>query len=81
MGTRLLAQELFLKGISKEIMDLVLVEGDFTDEVEVAKEALERKLRSWKLLDPQTLKRRVYGFLGRRGFSFDVIAKVIESLE
>jgi regulatory protein len=69
-GKRLLRLELWKKGIKKEIIDQVT--GEFCrNEDKSALELLERIKRKYKNLDPQVAKRRMYGYLLRRGFSYE----------
>lgn len=65
-----LRNELFKKGIKKEIIDRLLSEFN---ELELAKNIAERWLRSHKHLSQLLLKRRLFGFLARRGISYDTI--------
>jgi regulatory protein len=43
------------------------------DESEQAREAAARKLRTLSKLEPQVAKRRLYGFLARKGFGAEAI--------
>ncbi len=40
----------------------------------------ERKARSYATLDPATFRRRLSGFLLRRGYGYDVVSKVVKRL-
>ncbi|OGE64917.1 hypothetical protein A3I48_03760 [Candidatus Daviesbacteria bacterium RIFCSPLOWO2_02_FULL_36_7] len=78
-GIRVIKAELYQKGIDKEIMEQVIsgqVTGD--SEEELAKQALEKKLKYWKNLNSLELKKKSYEFLARRGFEYDVIEKIIK---
>lgn len=69
-GKRLLRQELWKKGIKKEIIDQVT--GELCrEEDKSALELLEKIKKKYKNLDPQVAKRRMYGYLLRRGFSYE----------
>lgn len=74
-GERGLSYELRQKGISDEVIALVLEE---LDEESSALRAVEPKLARWLTLDEQAMKRKINGFLGRRGFSYDAIRAVVE---
>lgn len=81
MGERLLEQELRLKGVKKETIREA-VEG-LGDEGERALSLSWAKVERMKSLDKETVKRRLVGFLQRRGFTgeivYEVIQKVLES--
>ena len=69
-GKRLLRQELWKKGIKKEIIDRVT--GELCgEEDKSALELLERIKKKYQNLDPQVARRRMYGYLLRRGFSYE----------
>lgn len=76
---RLLKLELARKGIAGEIIDEVLEKEEIPDEIELAKTALRRKFKSISGLSDQQL-RRIYGFLGRRGFSWTSVKRAIDEV-
>ena len=65
----LLRRELSQKGIDDEVIDTVL-EG--VDDEHLARCSIEKKLNQWIKLDPVTFKKRLIGFLQRRGFSLSI---------
>lgn len=69
-GRRLLRQELWKKGIRKEIIDRV-TDQLCQDENKSALEVLEKANRRYKNLEPQVARRRMLGLLVRRGFSYE----------
>lgn len=75
-GIRALKMELFQKGIDKEIIDELLV--DSTNEEELAKTALEKKIKSWKNLESLETRKKATDFLLRHGFDYSIIKSVIE---
>jgi len=78
-GMRVIKQELFQKGISKEIIEEILSRNSLaTSEEIVAQQLLERKLRQWKNLLPSEFKKKAYDFLLRRGFEYEVVRSVVE---
>jgi len=77
-GKKLLRQELWKKGIKKEIMDKVIQEL-CQDEDKSAIELLERVKKRYKNLEPQVTKRRMYGYLLRRGFSYETINQAMRN--
>lgn len=91
-GMRLIAQELKAKGISDELVKPLLVkkggqyfsdrnENDTDDEETLARRAIARKLPLWKKLPKPERKKKIYGFLGRRGFESDTIAHIIDEVD
>jgi len=80
-GIRAIKTELFQKGIDREIIEKALsVKGEGESEEELAKKALERKLRSWKSLEPQASRKKAYEYLMRKGFEYEIVKDVIENL-
>ncbi|QQG43618.1 MAG: RecX family transcriptional regulator [Candidatus Daviesbacteria bacterium] len=80
-GVRVLKQELFQKGINKEIIEEVINDtGYVISEAELAKQALEKRMKIWKNLPTLEFKKKAYEFLTRRGFEFSVIKEVVENV-
>lgn len=77
-GKVALRQELFQKGIDREIIDEVLDQTTNEEEEELAKQALEKKMRIWKNLELQKLRQKATEFLLRKGFEYSVAKEVIE---
>lgn len=78
-GIRIIRQELFQKGIDKEIIDEVVGQQVTVDsEEELAKQALEKKIKYWKNLSALELKKKAFEFLIRKGFNYEVIKSVFE---
>jgi regulatory protein len=67
-GRQALRYELKQKGISDEVIDTVLAD---LDEAELAWLAVESKLHRWRNLAEQDLKKKIVGFLSRRGFNYE----------
>lgn len=78
-GTRLLAQELRHKGIDRDLIGETLEEAD-VDDLAAALQAGERKAQSYAKLDPAVAKRRLSGFLARRGFDGATVRQATELL-
>ncbi len=76
-GRRALRYELRKKHISPEIIEEVLAE---IDEAELAYRAAAGKVRILKKKDRQEFKRKLSGFLARRGFDYETITPVINHL-
>lgn len=79
-GKLALKQELFQKGIAKEIIEEALSSQSLAGEQKLAEEAVNKKLRSWDKLSDLEFKKKAYEFLTRRGFEYEVTKNVIEKL-
>lgn len=80
-GKRVIIQELQQKGINKSVIEEVLAESpDGLDQIELAKQAVSKKLDLWKKLPKLDKKRKIYDYLTRRGFSIDTIRCVIDEV-
>lgn len=79
-GLRVLKQELFQKGISKEIIEEVISEQvvGYSGQ-EVAEKLLEKKMRAWKNLPPMEFKKKAFDFLFRRGFEYAQVKNIVEN--
>jgi len=69
-GKKLLKQELWKKGIRKDIIERV-TEELCQDEDKSASDLVEKIKKRYRNLDPQVAKRRMYNLLLRRGFSYE----------
>lgn len=74
-SNRLLRQELFQKGINKEIISELLADSN---EMELAERALAKKMKSWKNLENLEGRKKAILFLLRRGFDYSLVKIVIE---
>jgi len=72
-----MSQELRQKGVSDQVIEKAL-QG--IDEADSAYRAAEGRAQRLARLDYQTFRRRLGGFLQRRGFGYDVIKDVVERL-
>jgi len=77
-GKKLLWQELWKKGIRKEIVDQVTQEL-CQDEDKSVLELVEKIKKKYKNLEPPVAKRRMYGFLLRRGFSYETVNQAMRN--
>jgi regulatory protein len=64
-----LAHELKKRGVASEIIETSLSE---VDDTELAYQAACKQYRKYSHLDWQTYRQKMYGFLGRRGFNYEV---------
>ncbi len=71
-GNRLLIQELKAKGIQSRYI--------VTDELGNARRAIQKKIPIWKKLSPLAQKKKIYDFLGRRGFAGSTIFRIVDEV-
>lgn len=78
-GNQLIRYELKNKGISIEIINSLLSQTDKNLEFEKADLLLKKQISKLpKMSDPRKTKTKLYNFLFRRGFSSELIYKVID---
>ncbi len=89
-GMRLIRLELKKKGIASETIETVLGsdqsgdnrEGvDLIPEEELATRAIQKKREVWKRLPKLEQKKKIYDFLGRRGFTYGTIGRIIDTFD
>jgi regulatory protein len=81
-GAYRLLMELREKKIDRETAQKALLESGVREiEKELAYEAIRSRLPRLARLDPVTRRRRLIGFLGRRGFSAETISAIMDSLK
>ena len=71
-GRRLLEQELWRKGIDRELARDTLDESDL-DEIAAATELARKRAAAYAGDDPATARRRLGSYLQRRGFAYDAV--------
>ncbi|HIE26815.1 TPA: regulatory protein RecX [Candidatus Poribacteria bacterium] len=76
-GKKALRMELMRKGIDKGTISRVLSEIDDSEEFEMAMEVAKKQIKRYKNLEPNVVRRRLYGFLERRGFDYETINDVL----
>jgi regulatory protein len=77
-GAAMLRHELGQKGISRRIIDQVLTT---VDEEELAERAARAWLERKRSLNPKDAKRKLYGYLVRRGFAYSTVRETLKRLE
>ena len=80
-GNRKISFELKRKGVPSKVREEVLETLNSEEERERAREIAGGKWERFSKLDPEKRKRRVYDFLLRRGFDFQLVRDLIEELE
>lgn len=76
-GAYALRAELRQKGVADKIIDQVLTD---LDESSLALEAGRKKAPKIKTRDETEFRRKLYGFLSRRGFGFETISEVVDQI-
>jgi regulatory protein len=76
-GQYALRMELRQKGITDAVIDKALGK---IDETPLALKAGRKKAGRFKTLDEQGFKQKLYGFLSRRGFRYEIISEVVAVL-
>ncbi|MCL5784963.1 MAG: RecX family transcriptional regulator [Patescibacteria group bacterium] len=81
-GKMILKMELLQKGIDREVVEEVLSEPfDYAQgEEELAKQALEKKMKSWKNLLEVELKKKATEFLLRKGFEYQIVKEAVANV-
>ena len=80
---RRVQQEMFKRGVARDVADEAIAEvfeEEAVDESENAEAAARKKLRSLGGVDAETRRRRLYGFLARRGYAPDAIRETLEKV-
>lgn len=81
-GSYILHQELRQKGISDEVISKILKEFFKKDEeFNLALLAAEKKKESWKGLSRLEFSKKMAGFLARRGFSWEIIKRILDKFK
>jgi len=80
MSRRRLAQELARRGVDRPMADAAIaevLEEESVDERALLEGAARKKLAMLQGQDPDTVRRRLYGYLARRGYDANDIAAVL----
>lgn len=80
-GRNRIKTELLKKGVSKELVNDLMEEVIHPDrEYETARELAEKKMKSYQKDSKNAQHRKLSGFLLRRGYSYDIVSKVVKEL-
>ena len=80
---RRVQQDLARKGVSRTVSDHAIdtvFEEEAVDQRSIVEEAARKKLRSLAGLEPAVQRRRLYGFLARRGYEIDDIRGALDAI-
>lgn len=76
-GRLALQQELTEKGVPRAIIETAVAS---VDETAAARQAAQKKLPRWQNMDEQTFRRKLGGYLQRRGFSYEIVREISDEL-
>ena len=79
-GKTLLKRELVDKGIDRETAEQVVATVETEDEAKVALQIAQKRVKRYSRLPTHVAKRRLHGFLARRGFGSDIVRQVLEQI-
>lgn len=77
---RALREELRRKGIDRDLIDDATSAVSSEDELEAALELARKKMRTLASLEPPVQRRRLAGALGRRGYGYEVVERVLREV-
>ena len=77
-GKKMLQHELADQNIDKATVDRVLAGIDSTEEIDIALQLAQKQAKHYQSLPPEVAKRRLHGFLLRRGFDYETIQSAIK---
>jgi regulatory protein len=81
LGRRRLEQELRMKGVRPDIIrDTLGTLFDDASEADIARREADRKLRTLTRFEPEVRRRRLAGFLERKGFSSEIIHTILRTV-
>lgn len=80
LGRRALMQELRRKGVEQVHIEAALSEIGADEERDAARELAEKRLRSLSRLEPAVQRRRLEGFLARKGYSGGLVSEVVREV-
>jgi regulatory protein len=77
-GPQMLKYELLNKGVAKTIIDEVLSTINNKQLTTSMKSIIQKKIKLYSHLPPAKLKQKLYSYLARRGFDFNMIKNTID---
>lgn len=73
-------RELKMKGLEEGLLNQVFSNFSFADEERLAFEAVQKKLRIWEKLPREAKRKKMVSFLARRGFNWEIVRKIVDTL-
>ncbi len=80
-GNRYIQMELKAKGVPEAITASILASRGSVSLLAAARQAIAKKMPLWVKLPTLARKKKIYDYLGRRGFDFEIIQKLIDERE
>lgn len=81
MGKKRLFQELIQKGVATSVIDITLEQYfNINTEFQLALELAKKRIKKINYQDNKNIKRKISGFLYRRGFAISTINSVMEEV-
>ena len=77
-GRRKLKFDLKQKGLAEDVIERTLGGLKDYDETEIVRELVAKRMRTMTGVPEQARRRRIFGFLQRRGYSSEVIFKALD---
>ena len=80
MSRRRIQAELAKRGVARELVDAAIAEvmtDESVDERAMVEAAAAKKLRTLAKLEPDVQRRRLYGFLARKGYAPDLVRETV----
>ena len=79
-GKNLLRHELLDKGVDRETAEQVVAQVETEDEATLALQIAQKRVKRYRQLPIHVAKRRLHGFLARRGFESEIVRQVLEQI-
>ena len=79
-GRTLLKQELLDRGVDRETAEQVVAQVETKDETTLALQIAQKRVKQYRPLPVHVAKRRLHGFLVRRGFGSEVVRQILEQI-
>lgn len=83
MSRRRIAAELAKRGVARELVDAAIADvmaDESIDERAMVEAAAAKKVRSLAKLEPDVQRRRLFGFLARKGYALDLVREAVAKL-
>ena len=80
-GNRVIELELRQKGVSKAVISSILASRGSESLLTAARKAIAKKMPVWANLPYLARKKKLYDYLGRRGFNAETIALLVDDNE
>lgn len=79
-GNRLISMELKAKGVADGVISSVLASRGSESLLAAARQAIAKKMPLWAKLPVLERKKKLYDYLGRRGFDVGTIGRIIDEI-